>query len=52
MLAGIPKGPSYYSPLNNIEKATNRQQMILSLMEEQGKITTEEKERAHTEQLV
>ena len=52
MLAGVPKGPSYYSPINDIEKATNRQQVILRLMNEQGKITTEEKERAATEQLV
>ena len=43
MLAGVPKGPTYYSPLNNLEKATNRQHVILRLMDEQGKITAEEK---------
>ena len=52
MLAGIPKGPTYYSPLVNEEKATNRQQVILSLMEDQGKITSAEKDRATQEQLV
>ena len=26
MLAGIPKGPSIYSPIVNLEKATQRQQ--------------------------
>lgn len=52
MLAGIPKGPSIYSPNANLEKATNRQQLILSLMEEQGKISKEEHERAKSEQLV
>ncbi|AWE06258.1 penicillin-binding protein [Lysinibacillus sp. 2017] len=52
MLAGVPKGPSYYSPLNNLEKATNRQQVILRLMDEQDKITTEEKTRATSEQVV
>lgn len=52
MLAGIPKGPSIYSPNANIEKATNRQHLILSLMEEQGKISKEEQERAKNEQLV
>lgn len=52
MLAGIPKGPTYYSPLVNEEKATNRQQVILGLMEDQGKITSTEKERATQEQLV
>lgn len=52
MLAGIPKGPTYYSPLVNEEKATNRQQVILGLMEDQGKITSAEKDRATQEQLV
>lgn len=52
MLAGVPKGPTYYSPLNNLEKATNRQHIILRLMEEQGKITSEEKSRALEEQVV
>lgn len=52
MLAGIPKGPTYYSPLVNEEKATNRQQVILSLMKDQGKITAAERDRATQEQLV
>ena len=52
MLAGVPKGPTYYSPLNNLEKATNRQQVILRLMNEQAKITDEEKTRAASEQVV
>lgn len=52
MLAGVPKGPSYYSPLNNMEKATNRQQVILRLMNEQGLITDDEKARAIKEPLV
>lgn len=52
MLAGVPKGPSIYSPLNNFEKATGRQQLILSLMEDQGKITAEAKNAAIVEQLV
>ncbi|HEY4623631.1 PBP1A family penicillin-binding protein [Solibacillus sp. FSL R7-0668] len=51
MLAGVPKGPTYYSPLNNLEKATNRQQVILRLMNEQGKITDEEKSHAQKEQV-
>lgn len=32
MLAGIPKGPTYYSPLNDEEKAKNRQMIILEKM--------------------
>ncbi len=51
MLAGVPKGPSYYSPLNNLEKATNRQQVILRLMNEQGIITADEQTRATKEPL-
>lgn len=52
MLAGVPKGPTYYSPINNVEKATTRQQVILRLMTEQNKISEEEKTRAANEQLV
>src|SRR5699024_7383094 len=29
MLIGIPKGPTYYSPYNNIDNATKRQHFIL-----------------------
>ena len=51
MIAGIPKGPTYYSPDADLEKATNRQHVILKLMYEQGKITKEEQEAAKKEQL-
>lgn len=51
MLAGIPKGPSIYSPIVNMEKASTRQQLILSLMENQHVISTEEKTRALSETL-
>lgn len=52
MLAGIPKGPTYYSPIANIEKAAARQELILAVMADQNKITAEEKTRAVKEQLV
>ncbi|MER1984291.1 MAG: PBP1A family penicillin-binding protein [Solibacillus sp.] len=52
MLAGVPKGPTYYSPINNLEKATNRQHVILSLMAVQGKISEAEKTRAAKEDVV
>ncbi|HWL22856.1 MAG TPA: transglycosylase domain-containing protein [Ureibacillus sp.] len=51
MLAGIPKGPSIYSPIINFEKATNRQKLILSLMEDQQLISANEKERAISEHI-
>ena len=51
MLAGVPKGPSVYSPIVNPEKASNRQQLILKLMTDQNKITSAEKEKAVAETL-
>ncbi|RHW40046.1 PBP1A family penicillin-binding protein [Lysinibacillus yapensis] len=52
LLAGIPKGPSIYSPINDFEKSIGRQQVILSLMDSQQYISTEEKERANSEEIV
>ncbi|PAV31395.1 monofunctional biosynthetic peptidoglycan transglycosylase [Virgibacillus profundi] len=42
MLAGIPKGPTYYSPLNDEERAKNRQLQILKSMLNEKKITEQE----------
>lgn len=52
LLAGIPKGPSIYSPINDYEKAMNRQQLILKLMEDQQYITADERKRANSEEIV
>ena len=49
LLAGIPKGPSIYSPINDFEKSIDRQLVILKLMEEQNYISKEEWDRATTE---
>nr|WP_245947459.1 PBP1A family penicillin-binding protein [Bacillus taeanensis] len=43
ILAGIPKGPAYYSPYLNQENAENRQDIILSSMEKMNFITEAEK---------
>ncbi|MEK4306448.1 transglycosylase domain-containing protein [Oceanobacillus sp. FSL K6-0251] len=51
MLAGIPKGPTYYSPLNNLENATDRQQLILHRMLDNEMITETEYEEAINEEL-
>ncbi len=51
MLAGIPKGPSIYSPLANEEKAENRQRTILKSMEMKGYIDATEVEKAADEKL-
>lgn len=50
-LAAIPKGPSYYSPLNNEKKAAERKQLILQLLQEENIITEEEAQEANTEEL-
>jgi len=52
MLAGIPKGPTYYSPLNDLERATNRQKQILSVMNEEHVISEEDFYLASRENLV
>lgn len=49
MLAGIPKGPTYYSPYNHIDNAKKRQKIILSVMAELGEITKSEAQQASQE---
>lgn len=49
MLAGIPKGPKYYSPYLNMKNAKDRQWIILEAMKEGGSITEEQAEAAYGE---
>lgn len=51
ILAGIPKSPSKYSPLNNFDEAKKRQKIILNAMVKNKYITNSEKENAYNEQL-
>lgn len=51
MLAGIPKGPTYYSPLNDEENANNRQAIILSIMQDHDLITEQEHYTAQNREL-
>ena len=46
MLTGIPKSPSNYSPLINLKKATERQQLILNNMYKNKIINKKEYEKA------
>lgn len=46
MLAGIPKGPGYYSPLASYENATKRQAIILNTMVENDYINKKTAEKA------
>ena len=51
MLTGIPKSPSNYSPLVNLEKATKRQQLILKNMLKDKIISKAEYNKAIDEEL-
>ena len=51
MLTGIPKSPSNYSPFVNLEKATQRQQIILKNMYDDGVISEAEYNKALDEEL-
>ncbi len=52
ILSGIPKAPSYYSPLINFELAKDRQYSILNLMVKNGVITENERDDAYSEDLI
>jgi len=51
MLAGIPKGPTYYSPYNDMERALSRQKLILLVMKRDQLISNAEYEQAINENL-
>jgi penicillin-binding protein 1A len=46
LLAGLPKGPTFYSPIRNTERALHRRNMVINAMLEDGKITAEQAARA------
>ena len=53
MLAGLLKAPSRYAPTNNLQRAQDRANVIIGLMEEQGYLTAAEATdaKAHPAQL-
>ncbi|MED4603595.1 PBP1A family penicillin-binding protein [Paenibacillus validus] len=51
LLAGIPKGPRYYSPYYDLENALGRQKTVLQTMVEAGYITQQEADKAAREKL-
>ncbi|TCS82087.1 transglycosylase domain-containing protein [Tepidibacillus fermentans] len=51
MLAGIPKGPTYYSPFQNLEKAKSRQKLVLQAMVHEGYITQQQADEAYHQNL-
>jgi penicillin-binding protein 1A len=46
LLAGLPKSPEGFSPINYPEKAIRRRNIVLNSLLEDGKITAEEADRA------
>ncbi len=46
LLAGLPKGPSGFSPILNADRATKRRNLVLSEMESDGVITHVQAEQA------
>ena len=47
LLAGLPRAPSSYSPLNNPERAQNRHRVVLNLLARRNVITPEEARQMH-----
>ena len=51
ILAGIPKSPSNYSPITNLDNAKMRQELILESMVKNKYISEEEKDEAYNKEL-
>lgn len=52
LLAGVPKGPRYYSPYYDEENAKKRQKIVLQTMVNHGFITQQQADEAASEPLV
>ncbi|MEG1727760.1 MAG: penicillin-binding protein 1A [Acidaminococcaceae bacterium] len=52
MLAGLPKSPNYYSPLDNPKAGAERQHIVLDQMAKYGFITQKQAQEAKNEKLV
>ncbi len=52
LLAGLPKGPGVYSPINHPDRALKRRNLVINAMLEDGKITTTQAADARTLPLV
>jgi len=46
LLAGLPKAPGYYSPINHPDRALKRRNLVINSMLEDGKITALQANRA------
>jgi penicillin-binding protein 1A len=52
LLAGLPKGPGVYSPINHPDRAVKRRNLVINAMLEDGKITAVQADDARSAQLV
>ncbi|HEV2395569.1 MAG TPA: PBP1A family penicillin-binding protein [Candidatus Sulfotelmatobacter sp.] len=48
LLAGLPKGPSFYSPINHPDRAQQRRNRVIDAMLEDGKITAAQADAARS----
>jgi penicillin-binding protein 1A len=46
LLAALPKGPEYYSPVRYPDRALKRRNLVLSEMKQDGEITADQEEKA------
>ncbi|MFS0726192.1 transglycosylase domain-containing protein [Paenibacillus sp. 1P07SE] len=51
MLAALPKAPSHYSPFVDKARALQRRNLVLKLMQQQGKISEQEMQQAQAEEV-
>src|SRR2546426_10406031 len=51
LLAGLPKSPSYYSPINHPDHALKRRNLVINSMLEDGKMTTQRADEARKKPL-
>src|SRR5438067_4132836 len=47
MIAGLPKSPLYYSPVNHPDHSLHRRNLVINAMLEDGKITVAQADTAH-----
>ncbi len=52
LLAGLPKSPAYYSPINHTDRAMKRRNLVINAMLEDGKITAAQAEDARSSPIV
>lgn len=52
LLAGLPKGPTVYSPINHPDRAQRRRNLVINAMMEDGKITAAQADDARSAPVV